>query len=42
METKETAIATTESLIDTVDTEKDIPLLTAALEETKPMISAAS
>ena len=42
METKETAIATTESLIDTVDTEKDIPLLTAALEETKPIISAAS
>ena len=42
METKETAIATTESLIDTVDTEKDIPLLTAALEETKPMIFAAS
>ena len=42
METKETAIATTESLIETVDTEKDIPLLTAALEETKPIISAVS
>ncbi len=43
METEETTVeATTESLVETVDTEKDIPLLTAAPEETKPMISAAA
>jgi len=43
METEETTVeATTDNLIETVDTEKDTPLLTAALEESKPMIAAAS
>ena len=43
MKTEETTVeATTESLVETVNTEKDIPLLTAAPEETRPIIVSAA